>query len=439
MKKLFLAILIFCSISLQAETGLSLGSYISLMDMGDETTTYEPSYLLLNGYGDYKLFDNHLFLNGQAEMIYGFPTSDSNNSYQPNNLLWSSYGLGMIKIKAMYNHEYFTAGIASNIQLMPKDFSLNREIENDYKAYRTAYFIQEFFLRLKPLKGIEASANFGVGIENYAYAPETDQTSKPKDLGNLDNFIYVKSDIAYMPIDYIGPFVSVRYTDDLISSAKHNYSDIRTGARGNARLLNNDLHLYYEGYYKFVSSGTYLDGEANNNIIAENNHFGLYAKGRYNLPIGMDLFAWLNAEFSIDREKKVRYVERSLTLMIRQWIFDSGFYVAGGTSVFIEKGGEGYSTKDLYFPVWPFAEAGYSGKNLNIYMRYHHKFDMSVKDLNFGTKTYIPVQQKILFSAQYAIKDYFKPFFSFYFNDVLNFIKSDVDSLGMSLGIASVF
>jgi len=394
MKTALLFTLLAISTAIFADAQIKAGGFLSLQkNKKDELSS--PSIGYLSGNLNYDLIKG-LTLSGDSEILHGSPESDLSKS----NMIYTNYSYVLSRFFLSYKIKNGTFGSATTLYFFAKDDKLSRPVSQmplrrDIEAvpargYRSNFMMEELFFSYNPLKNLKISASGGVNTQTLL-TPFDDTVDDIK-----DSNIYAKGEISYRVIPLLEPFGGVYHYNDMNDSNLFNLTELRTGVRGDF-LKDTDVHLFYNIHYKNISS----------KIINENNRMAASFKGRYSLPSNTDFFAWFYHEYSIGKDDKLRYVNRNVSFLARQWLIPRKINFGVGSTFMIERKN---SDETLYFPMWPFAETNIYWKNFRAYAKIVLK-----KDKDFQEQKYKTMQTRVESAASYRVR-YFTPSLGVYYN-----------------------
>ena len=406
-KGVFIALALF-SASLFAESEISTGGFYSLKDSND--TKYAPTTAYIKALTDYDI-NKSFSVYGDGTFFKGFPEGDA--MAESNNFEENSYSYGGIRAGGLYKNSFLRSGVILSFFGFSNDKKLNLPVSSgDLYGFRTKSLSGEVFADAKmPFwPKIETQLGYGFYSQTLKGDLEYTGTEGEKDI----KYSRLTAEIRYRIKNLFLPYASLSMlSGGENSKSAYDYKTIQAGLKGDYR-IEKDLHLFYNVYAKNVSG--------DKDIITENKRGGLYLRGRYFLRETTELFAWFNHEYSLDKDSKLHYVDRTISFMAREWIMANKFSIAGGSTIQILKGDKENKLTDsdsLYFPVWPFVETQFQHNSILAKARYIHKFGKAYKYSDSTVRSFVPTQQRFEFDAGW-ISEYIYPHAGFYYVNNLN-------------------
>ncbi len=393
---------------LSAATEITLGGYVSFREStaADPAT---PGYYSVWGRAAYEPLER-FFVGGDFFFLQGFPEKGSLSSGEE-----TSYLRGRPRLVLQYDFPRVKIGLVSYAILSsPSDeyaqvIFQGPAISGGYRQY---YLQEELYVKAAPIENMHISAAIGVNGQSFDIDP-------PLGSGIIrDTNLFAMGDVRYRIFPLFEPFVSLSHTDDLNAQDTFDLFRFAGGFRGEELFFDKDMHLSYTLFYKREEADP----------LTNKNRLGVSLKGRWNFASGTDLFGWFYHEYAI---APVRYVSRSMTLQLRQWLFDRKLALSAGSMLLVEK----HLGGDWYLPVWPFFEIrGTPIVGLDILVRLHLKFDEQIT--SSAKWQYRLFQTRIEAGSGYLIAGIVQPQLFFFMNVFEG--RTIPDSLGLKC-MATVF
>lgn len=401
------ALLLFCA-TLYGGSEITAGGYAPFVETKPSDPA-APGYYFLTGRLMYKPFED-LTLGGDLFFIHGFPEKDGSN------LVETGYLLGRGRIVMQYEFPRIKIGTVTYASIADSSGDYSKTITEGFAmlgGFRRDYVHEEIYFAANPFAEFRVNAAAGVNSGSF----EVDPVLGSGVIRDTDLFTY--GELSYRIFPALKPFAGVFYGDDLNAQDTFDILRFRGGLRGEELFLEKRLHLSYAAYYKREESEP----------LHEKDRLALYLKGRWNFASDTDLFGWFYHEYAV---APVRYVSRSVTLQVRQWLFDRKLALSAGGMLLIEK----HLGGDWYLPVWPFFEIRSTPvTGLDLLARLHLKFD---EQFTASAKwQYRLFQTRLEAGGGYLITGIVQPQVFFFMNAIEG--RTAPDSLGMKCMVSVFF